>query len=135
MSAQAVFSSYQSVQIGTAGRERLLIMLYEGCIRFLEQGRTAVAAGRREEGHNALLRAQDIIAELMSTLDMEAGGQVARNLYRLYEYYTFLLVDANLHQNVAPIAEVIDHMQQLLDAWHQVIRQSASAQGGISRAA
>lgn len=127
-----VFASYQAVQMETASRERLLIMLYEGAIRFLNQAVPAMAEGRFEAAHGHLLRAQDILAELMATLDFKVGGEIARNLYRLYEYGNYRLAQANLRKDPQSIAEVIELLQGLLAAWNEAVRQAV---GSASHAA
>ena len=115
---------YKRQQIETATPEELLIMLYEGAIRFLV---VAKKAYEKPEGpdiqafHNNLLRSQDIIVEFMTSLDMELGGEMAANLFQLYEYLHYRLVQANIHKDMAMIDEVLDHLRKLKETWEQAI--------------
>ncbi len=128
MPAEA-FRAYQVNQVQTASREKLVVMLYDGIIRFLGQAEAAWAASDVVGTHNSLIRAQDIIVELMSTLNREAGGQIAENLYLLYDYMKFRLVEANIKKDMAPIAEVKHLVTELRGAWAEISRQGMGVVG------
>src|SRR5579884_3708680 len=104
---------YQEQAILTATPEELLILLYEGAIRFLNLARKAIENKEIEKSHNNLIKAQKIIVELMTSLDFEIGGEVAHNLYRLYEYYHYRLVQANIKKDVTMVDEVLTHLRNL----------------------
>jgi flagellar protein FliS len=76
--------------------------------------------------HNNLVRAQAVISELLETLDLERGGELARNLTQIYEYMNHRLVEANLRKDVAPAREVERLLRELLPAWEQAARESAA---------
>ncbi len=97
---------YKQQQIETASPEEILIMLYEGAIRFLVIAKKSLDQKDIETFHNNLLRAQHIIIEFMTSLDMELGGEMATNLYNLYEYLHYRLVQANIQKDVVMIDEV-----------------------------
>ena len=84
------YTQYQRTQIETADQGKLLLMLYEGALRFLGRARKALQDEDPEASNNNLVRVQDIVAELMASLDLEAG-EVAASLFRLYEYMHYLL--------------------------------------------
>jgi flagellar protein FliS len=115
--AQQARQQYHQQQIETATPEQILIMLYEGAIRFLSQSKRALEAGQLEKAHNQNIKAQRIITELMTSLDLEIGGEMAMNLYRLYDYFNFRLVEANTQRDTAKIDEVITHLRQLKETW------------------
>jgi flagellar protein FliS len=120
---------YQRTQVDTASPAKLVVMLYDGAIRFLKQGQAAMERGDREAQNHYLLRAQRIIAELASSLNMEAGGEIAANLMALYQFMQEQLVLANFQDDVEKIRKVREMLESLRQAWAQVevtVRGSAS---------
>jgi len=113
---------YQQSQIQTASPEKILIMLYDGAIQFLNKALQALKDKNIQDNHNNIISAQNIIAEFMNTLDMEIGGEVARNLYSLYEYLHYRLVQANIKKDAAMIEEVLNHLKELKQTWEQAIK-------------
>jgi len=112
---------YKRTQIETATPEEILIMLYEGAIRFLLVSKKALAEQNLEKANTNLIKAQHIVREFMDSLDMEIGGEMAMNLYRLYEYLHYRLVQANIKKDVALIDEVLDHLRSLKATWEEAI--------------
>ncbi|HSA07295.1 MAG TPA: flagellar export chaperone FliS [Candidatus Gastranaerophilales bacterium] len=113
---------YQQTQVQTASPEAILIMLYDGAIQFLNKSLKAMQEKNIQESHNNNISAQNIITEFMNTLDIEIGGDVAKNLYSLYEYLHFRLVQANIHKNPAMIEEVLHHLKELKQTWEEAIK-------------
>jgi flagellar protein FliS len=113
---------YKQNQVETATPEEILIMLYEGAIRFLVLTKKAKEANDVEKFHKNVIRAQHIIQEFMNSLDMEIGGEMAQNLFRLYEYLNYRLVQANIKKDVAMVDEVLDHLRSLKATWEEAIR-------------
>lgn len=111
---------YQQTQAQTVSPGQLVVMLYDGVLRFSRRARTALAAHDYEAAHNALCRAQDIIAELDATLDDRAGA-ISTNLHRIYQYCLLRLVEANIQKDLAPLDEVIGHFAALSETWRQVV--------------
>jgi len=123
---------YLKTQIQTASREQLVLMLYDGAIRFSEQARERLAAQDLEESHNLLIRAQNILLELLYALDRKTGGAVAENLASLYTYCYNRLVEANVHRTPEKIDESNSILKGLRDAWAQAIetlKQNPQAAG------
>lgn len=112
---------YLKEQVETASPEQLMLMLYDGAIKFMRVARKAMTDQEWEKAHNNLIKAQNILTELMISLNLELGGEVARNLYRLYDYYIWALVQANIHRNLAQVDEVLDHVKNLKQTWEQAI--------------
>ena len=102
-------------------------MLYKGATRFLASAIAAVEAKDLQTASNKFLLAQAIITELIETLDMKQGGDLAQNLGRIYEYMNFRLVDANLRKDAEPAREVERLLRELLPAWEQAARQTKAA--------
>ncbi len=113
---------YQQSQIQTASPEQILIMLYDGAIQFLNKALIAMKENNIEDSHKNNIAAQNIIAEFMNTLDMDIGGEVAKNLYSLYEYLHYRLVQANVQKKPEYIEEVLRHLKELKQTWEEAIK-------------
>ena len=122
-------NQYNLVQIKTANKGKLIVMLYQGAIRFMNQALLLLEKKDMEGKGNALIRAQDVILELLYSLDqglLDQGDELALNLRRLYLYSYRRLVHANVHMDTEAVEEVIKLMQNLLQAWEQVVLNSGS---------
>lgn len=115
------YQQYQRTQAETASKGRLVIMLYQGALRFTNKAILENDEGNLEQAHANAIRAQEIIMELMTTLDMDTG-RVAVNLHRLYEYIFERLVQANVKKDSALFQEVVDLLRELLPAWEEAVR-------------
>jgi flagellar protein FliS len=126
------WQSYRQVATQTASPGQLVLMLYEGAIRFLERARQGFAADDPLEFNqtinNNVLRAQAIINELDFALDLQHGGELAATLSRLYSYLDRRLHEANQHKNEAGIVEVVRRLTILRDAWAEMLQQQNAAQ-------
>lgn len=121
--------AYQSQSILTASPGQLVLLMYDGALRFMAQARAAFAlpedAPRRIETINtSLLRAQAILGELRSNLNFEAGGEVATNLDRLYDYHLRRLFEANLRKDEVPLIEVEGLVRTLRESWADMLHTS-----------
>jgi flagellar protein FliS len=127
---------YKRAQIETASPTQLIVLLYEGALRFCAQAREAMLARDLENQHTNLLKAQRILTELMGTLDRKAGGDIAENLFSLYLFMFDQLVHANLYDRVENINTVMKMLEDLHLSWLEVDRittQSAPASPTQSR--
>ncbi len=115
-------SAYKKNQVETASPEEILIMLYDAAIRFLLLTKKAKEQNDPEKFHHNIIKAQHIINEFMNSLDTDLGGDVAKNLFHLYEYYNFRLVQANIKKDVAIVDEVLGHLRGLKATWEEAIR-------------
>ncbi|MDI6869881.1 MAG: flagellar export chaperone FliS [Bacillota bacterium] len=119
-------AKYLQVQVQTATPEMLVTMLYDGMIRFLRQAKANLTSHKIPEANYFLIRAEDIIAELNSCLDM-SREPVAGSLRNLYEYMLRRLVEANLKKDLAIIDEVIGMSLELREAWVEAVKQVTGA--------
>jgi len=115
---------YLQTKIQTASPAQLLIMLYDGAIRFSRMAIDAIEKKQPQEAHNSLLRVQNIINEFIITLDRTSP--MADGLLRLYEYFHFRLIQANMKKDAEPVQEVLAHLIELRDTW---VQASKSLQG------
>jgi flagellar protein FliS len=119
---------YRQTQAQTASPGELVLMLYQGALRFVTSAIGAIENRDLPLAHDRLVKAQAILTELTVSLDRERGGQVANNLASIYEYLNRLLIDANLRKDAAPAREVQRFLRELLPAWQEAVRQTAGAQ-------
>jgi len=107
-------------------------MLYDGALRFMAAAELGFQepnfARQYELIHNNILRTQAIITELQATLNMEKGGEFSENLYRLYDFMQDHLMQANREKNLDKIKVVAGFMQDIRDAWAQMMLQAAQPQ-------
>lgn len=116
---------YQQTQVQTSSPEKILVLLYEGAIQFLNKAKIGIENKNIEETHNNIMKAQRIISEFMNTLDMKNGGEIAQNLYSLYEYLNYRLVQANIKKEISYINEVLLHLKDLKLTWEKAIKIAA----------
>lgn len=120
-------TQYQTQQVTTADKGRLLLMMYEGAIKFLRQSKAGLEAGDVPKFCRFLSKGQAIIAELMNTLDFERGGKIARDLDRLYDFMLFYLTEANIHQDGARIEKTIALLNTIYSAFKEIIEGNKAA--------
>jgi flagellar protein FliS len=113
---------YEQLQVGSASPNKLLFMLYEGAIRFLDEAARHMAARKYEAQSDRIQRTQRILTELASSLDMEVGGELAHSLRTLYAYLHGRLTEANVRSDPALLREVRDSLADLLDTWKEADR-------------
>jgi len=112
--------AYQQTAIGTQSKGRLIVMLYDGAIKFMKLAIQELEAGNYEAKGQYINRAQDIINELNAVLDMDVGGEVAQNLRKLYLFMTRRLSEANSKRDPQKIREVISLMEELNQSWKAI---------------
>jgi flagellar secretion chaperone FliS len=122
---------YQKSAVNGASPVQLVIMLYDGSLRFMEAGKHAVLTGDLDRQNQNLQRAQKIVMELMSCLDMEKGGDIAKNLLALYTYTLNELIEANMHDKVEPIDRAMKVLSDLREGWSDL--EKSLRTGGDSR--
>lgn len=112
------YIEYQSNQVNTADQRQLVIMLYDGAIKFLHESIGYLESFKTyDKANEKIIRVQEILSELMLSLDMEQGGEIANNLFNLYAFMKQQLLDANIKKESQPIKQVIKMLEGLSDAW------------------
>ncbi|MFW5807523.1 MAG: flagellar export chaperone FliS [Spirochaetota bacterium] len=114
------YDQYKQTQVNTASQGKLIVMLYDGIIRFLKIAAENMVPKTYDVANNTIIRAQDILTELTSSLNMDKGGEIANNLLSLYIYFKKRLLEANMQKDADILKEVIDHTVTLRDAWNEV---------------
>jgi flagellar protein FliS len=113
-------SAYQETSIATESKGRLVVMLYDGAIKFMRLAIKELEAKDYEAKGRYIDRAQDIINELNAVLDMESGGEIAANLRKLYVFMSKRLTEANVQRDPQMIREVISLMEELNKGWKAI---------------
>jgi len=118
-------SAYRKNAAMGASPVQLIVMLYDGAIRFMEEGKRAMLEKNYEVQNAKLQRSQKIVMELMGSLDFSQGGDVAKNLLKLYEYVLSELVEANINDDPIRIENAQATMRELREAWATIQSQGA----------
>lgn len=119
MVSGSAINIYQQNSIKTASRERLLLMLYEGLVKFLKISIIAIDEKDIEKANTYLKKAKAIITELMCSLNMEEGGEIAQSLMLMYDYMFRRLLEANLKKDKEIAEEVLQYAEDLKGAFEQ----------------
>lgn len=132
MELSNAYHTYKTNSVTTASPGELTLMLYNGCLKFMNIAKTAIKENNIEEKNINIIKAQGIIHELMITLNMDL--EVSKNMMSLYDYMHRQLVQANIKNNIALIEEVEELVTEFCDTWKQVIQlnrqQQYGSQGG-----
>lgn len=121
------YLQYQQIEVLTAGQEKLTLLLYQGALRFIRQAAAFMAERNTQKTHQALIRAQDIMLYLISTLNPRV--EVAENLGRFYDFIYAQLVEANLKKDPALLEGVTRLLQELTDTWGEAMQKKNGKAG------
>ncbi|MEK3682261.1 flagellar export chaperone FliS [Paenibacillus sp. FSL R10-2736] len=119
------YQKYQQTQLQTAPPAQLLLMLYDGAIRFVRMGTSGIDEKNYEKANNYLCKAQAVINELIAALNHDYP--VAKTLYQVYEYMIHQLIQSNLKKDKKPAIEVLDYLIELRDAWDTASKSPSSS--------
>ena len=122
--------AYKRQQVLTATPEALTLMLYNGCLKFINEGTEAIEKKDYEEANNSLQKAQNIITEFRVTLNMEY--EISHQLLPLYNYVYDRLVEANMKSDLAQLDEAKNIITELRDAWAQAMKKARAEKGAAS---
>jgi flagellar protein FliS len=118
--ATAHSAAYRQQSVLTATPGQLVVMLYDGCLRFLHQASYAMREDQRAVASDRLDRADAIVGELLATLDLEQGGVIASRLQGIYVFCHGQLLEARGANDPAPVDQVAELLGELREAWAQV---------------
>lgn len=117
------YTKYKQASVLTASREQILLMMYEGAIKFTKIAITAMEEKRIADRGTSILRAYDIIMELHTTLDHKIGGDIAKQLEDLYLFMLDQYTKANIKSDVAPLKTNLKILENLYDGWKQAVEK------------
>lgn len=118
--------AYRQNAVMGASPVQLVVMLYDGALRFMEEGKRAMAAKDLETQNFKLQRAQKIVIELMSTLNLQQGGEIAKNLLGLYTFVVNELVEGNINDDPVKIDNAMKTMSELREGWAELEKLTKS---------
>jgi flagellar protein FliS len=120
MAAANASTAYRAAEINTLSQRDLIVRLYQGAERFLNQAQLAISNKHYEMAHHNCQRAKDIFSELLATLNFDRGGEVANQLKELYLFFLVQIIEANLYKDAARISRLLPIIAGLREAWQQV---------------
>jgi flagellar protein FliS len=131
-------SSYKETRITTASQGQLIIMLYDEAVRQLNTGLELMklnSNGKKEPGRiekisKAILKTEEIITELLVSLDFEKGGDISKSLFAIYTWFNRELMEANINQDIGRLEKVRDLIDDLRSTWHEIAKKSQSETAG-----
>jgi flagellar protein FliS len=123
-------ASYRTLQVDTASPGKLILMLFDGALRFLhtaEDGfRQSDPRVRQETIHNNIIKTQNIIMELQRCLNVRDGGEFAVNMFRLYDFMLVRLIEANTKKDAESVRVVIQLLGEIRGAWDEMLQQQGA---------
>lgn len=122
------YQQYQRTQVQTASTGEIVVLLYDGAIRFLNRAQIGIEEGRMDSATADLIRGQEIVLELMAGLNFDKGGTLAVHLRDLYLFMYDTLVQANIKKDTARIQTVINLLDEVRGAWREVVSGPARVQ-------
>ena len=127
VSYQVAGDAYQTQAVGTAGPLQLVLMLYDRALAAIARSEWALKnseAGAIEVAHTELTRAQDIVTELMLSLDHDKGGEISTSLNAIYEFCLERLTHANINKDPAALPFVTKSLTDLRAAWAHIAAET-----------
>ncbi|MCI6799244.1 MAG: flagellar export chaperone FliS [Spirochaetia bacterium] len=128
------YNAYKETNVKTASQGRLVVLLYEEAVRQLTLASSLFSEDSNlpvqniERFGKSILKSQEIITELQVSLDMEKGGEIAKNLMALYIFFNRQLTDANIKKDKAIVESILKMMSELCESWRQAAASSATTQ-------
>jgi flagellar protein FliS len=131
-------STYKETRIKTASQGQLIIMLYDEAVKQLDRALELLAlnqGGKKDPGKieqigKAILKSEEIVTELMVSLDFEQGGEIAKNLFALYTWFNRELLESNISQDIKRITVVRNMLNDLRGAWFEIASKNIAETAG-----
>ena len=133
MAYQNAYAAYQKTNVNTASQGRLVVLLYEGAVKHLNAAINMFDADEKlkpgdiEQFGIHLQKTQAIITELQVSLDMEKGGDIARNLMSLYVYFNEEIMDATINHSRQKLQFILKMISELTESWRTIANSTANA--------
>ncbi len=133
------YNAYKETSIKTASRGKLVLMLYDGAIKQIDIAHDLLEKKSKhyDKINNSIIKAQDIVTELMVSLDFEKGGEIAKNLFSLYMFFNQQLVQANISKDAELLKKIRDMLAELRETWVEVFNKigkenTSGGMGGVN---
>ena len=120
--------SYKEVRVNTASQGKIIVMLYDEIIQQIDRARDELMAKSRkyDKISAALIKARDVVTELMVSLNFDKGDKIAQGLFSLYHFFNAKLIEANVKKEVAPLNEIYPLISELRESWHKISNVSTA---------
>lgn len=115
-------NTYQQNSVNTASKERLLLMLLDGLVKFIKQGIAGIEEKDINKANTNFTKAQSIILELIASLNMKVGGEISNSLSLMYDYMHRRLVEANIKKDAAIANEILGYAEELKETFEEAYR-------------
>lgn len=125
------YDKYRQSAVQTSTPAQLVIMLYDGAIRFVKAGVEGLNNRDLQKANHNFGKAQTIVSELMCTLDH--SYDISKNLHSLYDYINFLLIQSNVKKNIEPAEEALSYLTDLRETWltaSKLVNGASASVGG-----
>lgn len=124
------YEKYKQSSVQTSTPAQLLIMLYDGAIRFIRGAVEAINAEDIQKKNELIGKSQAIVSELRATLNH--SYEISAQLDKLYEYINYLLIEANIRKDTAKATEALDYLVDLRESWIQASKVVISGQEQVN---
>lgn len=134
MGYNQAYNAYKETNVKTASQGRLVVLLYEEAVKQLKiasslfNSNLKVPVNNIEKFGNCILKTQEVITELQVSLDMEKGGEIAKNLMSLYIFFNKQLTDANIKKDKELVDSILKMMSELCESWRQAVATTSNSQ-------
>lgn len=118
------YNVYKNNSVNFASKEQLLLMLLDGSVKFAKLARQAIVDRDLMKAHENLIKTQNIYYELITSLDVNKGGEWGQNLLQIYSFIIDKLVEANMKKNIEIIDEVIPLIEEIKETWNEAYKIS-----------
>ena len=127
--------AYKETHIKTASGGKLILMIYNEAVRQLDIAIESIEnkSNKLENASNSIIRTQDLITELIVSLDFEKGGEIANSLFSLYMFFNKQLMEANMNKDVTSLKNIKTYLIDLKSAWTQAVAAAGMENGHDGR--
>jgi flagellar protein FliS len=119
-----IYENYKKVNVQSSTPGKLLIMLFEGAIKNIDNAKKAIELKDINTAHNLIIKTQNIVIELIASLKVEY--EISNNLFYLYEYIYYQLVQANVSKDIGKLDEIREFLVVFCDTWNEAIKKSGT---------
>lgn len=127
MYSSNAYSAYKNNSVNYASREQLLLMLVDGAVKFAKMAKLGIEEKNIGKTHENIVKTQNIFYELMTTLDVDKGGEWAKGLMQVYEFVVNRLMEANIKKDKSIMDEIIPLIEDVRDTWNEAYKVSKNA--------
>ncbi|AWZ48168.1 flagellar export chaperone FliS [Clostridiaceae bacterium 14S0207] len=122
------YNVYKNNSVNYASKEQLLLMLLDGAVKFSKMARQGILDKDIMKAHANIVKTEDIFIELMATLDLNLGGEWAKNVYNIYQFIVDNLAKANMKKDIKILDETIVLIEDIKNTWNEAYKRSKIAE-------